>query len=190
MKNIKLFLIIVVVLILSGTALVAKSGYFYAKGLIAQYQLERTWKACKEKGMCIKPLNVTDTYPVGKLTIPSVNISRIVLNSATDKSLALGPGHVQGTTQPGETGNVVIAGHRDSFFKNLRNIKVGDMIKLESLKGINPYEVTDVRIVQPSDTQWLESSSEDLITIITCYPFDYIGPAPKRYIVRGRASQV
>ena len=189
MKNKKFFLIIVVVLMLTGTVLVAKSGYFYAKGLIAQYQLERTWKTCKERGMCIKPLNVADTYPVGKLSIPSVNVSRIVLDGVTDKSLALGPGHVQGTAQPGETGNVVIAGHRDSFFKNLRNIKVGDMIKLESLKRVKLYNVTDVRIVRPTDTQWLESTSKDIITIVTCYPFDYVGSAPKRYIVRGRMPQ-
>ena len=94
-----------------------------------------------------------------------------------------------GTSQPGETGNVVIAGHRDSFFKNLRNIKVGDMIELESLKRVVLYKITDIRIARPTDTQWLDSSSKDIITIITCYPFDYVGPAPKRYIVRGRISQ-
>lgn len=185
----KRVVLIAAALILTGALLVSKSAYFYSKGFIGQFLIERAWEKYRTVGEPVEVPGFEGRYPAGRLIIPAVNISSVLLGSATEESLALGPGHIEGTARPGEFGNTAVAGHRDTFFRPLRRIKSGDIIILEYLTGTKFYEVDKIRIVKPTDIEWLEKSSEDMITLVTCYPFDYVGAAPKRFIVRGSLIQ-
>jgi sortase A len=108
----------------------------------------------------------------------------MVLEGVEDEQLQLGAGHVPETAFPGERGNVGIAGHRDTFFRPLREIQEGDVITLRTLEGIFRYRVESTWITEPDDVAVLESGSKSTLTLVTCHPFSYIGPAPDRFIVR------
>jgi sortase A len=95
-------------------------------------------------------------------------------------------GHIPETALPGEMGNVVLAGHRDTFFRPLREVRPGDVITLKTPDGSFQYRVESTAVVPPSDVRVLQASSERTLTLITCFPFHYVGPAPNRYIVRAR----
>jgi sortase A len=123
--------------------------------------------------------------PVGKLTIPSARISAIVLEGDDDSTLGIAAGHIPGTAFPGEAGNVGIAAHRDTFFRNLENVHGGDSVKLTTLNGVYEYRIVSTEVVDPDRTDVLKSSGRPTLTLVTCYPFHWIGPAPKRFIVRG-----
>jgi sortase A len=182
----KIYAYLSIVLLFAGSLLVVKSGYFYAKGVLAQILLENTWAESKKTKKIIKAWSWADTYPVGRLSIPSINFSRVVLQGTNNESLAFGPGHISSSSKPGENGNIAIVGHRDSFFRKLGQINKGEIIKLESLSTVQTYIVNDIQITKPKNTEWIENSLDNVITLITCYPFDFVGSAPKRYIVRGK----
>lgn len=120
---------------------------------------------------------------VGRLDIMGGNISVVVLEGVEDDILRVAAGHVPGTSLPGSNGNVVIAAHRDTFFRGLRNIHVGDAIQLSTPLGPFDYSVSATEIVKPSATRVLESSGRPELTLITCYPFSFLGAAPERFIV-------
>ena len=121
---------------------------------------------------------------IAALSIPRVQLSAVVLHGSDPHTLRRGPGHLENTALPGESGNVVIAGHRDSFFRPLRNIQVGDDIFLDTLQGRFRYQVTSLRVVSPRDVSVLEPTDEATLTLITCYPFWVLGSAPDRFVVR------
>jgi sortase A len=123
---------------------------------------------------------------VARLEIPSIELSVIVLEGVDDSELLKGAGHVPGTAMPGEPGNVGIAAHRDTFFRPLRNVKAGDLIILTTLEREVRYEVEKTWVTEPSDVAVLDDVDTPALTLITCYPFSYIGPAPDRFIVRAR----
>jgi sortase A len=101
-------------------------------------------------------------------------------------ALRRGVGHIPGTALPGERGNVGLAGHRDTLFRPLKDLKINDEIRLSTPSGDFRYEVESLRIVGPNDTTVLAASGEQSLTLVTCYPFYYVGPAPQRWIVRAR----
>jgi sortase A len=118
------------------------------------------------------------------LSIPRVQLSAMVLHGSDARTLARGPGHLEHTAVPGEAGNVVIAGHRDSFFRPLRHIRRGDDIFLETRAGHFHYRVISLRVVGPREVSVIAPTTEDVLTLITCYPFSFLGHAPDRFIVR------
>lgn len=126
-----------------------------------------------------------DQSLIGRIEIPRVNVSAIVREGVDDKTLRRAVGHVPGTGLPGH-GNIGLAGHRDSFFVGLKNIKQSDRIRLKTLDGDYEYEVESIKIVTPKNVEVLAPSKSPVLTLVTCYPFNYIGSAPKRYIVRAR----
>ena len=126
------------------------------------------------------------TATIGRLQIPAIRLSAMVLDGDDSWSLNGAIGHVTGTAYPGEPGNSALAGHRDSFFRNLRKITVGDTVIFTSLRGNFEYCVDEVKIVGPASTWVLAPSRQPTLTLVTCFPFDYIGPAPRRFIVRAR----
>ena len=123
---------------------------------------------------------------IGRVEIPRLNISAIVREGVDDGTLRNAVGHVPYTALPGHPGNVGIAAHRDTFFRNVRNIRNGDQILMVTPKGTFEYTVDSLKIVMPKDVQVLDPTPEPVITLVTCYPFNYIGSAPKRFIVRAR----
>ena len=123
---------------------------------------------------------------VGRIEIPRVGVSTIVLEGVDNTTLRRGAGHIPETSLPGEGGNVGIAAHRDSFFRALKDIRKNDIIRLETLQGTFSYRVEWTQIVQPEDTQVLAATGSPALTLVTCYPFYYVGSAPKRFIVRAQ----
>jgi len=93
-------------------------------------------------------------------------------------------GHIDGTAVPGQSGNLGIAGHRDGFFRGLKDVHLGDPIELETLGGSQIFRVADIRIVSPEDVSVLDTTAGPVLTLVTCYPFYFVGDAPQRYIVR------
>jgi sortase A len=127
---------------------------------------------------------------VGKLEIPRIGISVMVLQGTRDGELAAGAGHVPGTPLPGASGNVAIAAHRDTFFRNLKEIRPGDNIQLSTARGAYEYVVESMETVDPEDTRVVESRASSELTLITCFPFYFVGSAPKRFIVHARPVEV
>jgi sortase A len=121
---------------------------------------------------------------VGKLEIPRIGVSVMVVQGVDDRDLKRGVGHIPGTALPGERGNIGLAGHRDTFFRPLRSIHPYDTIKLRTPKKSYLYRVISTNVVSPDDVQVLYPTSRDTLTLVTCFPFHYIGPAPKRFVVR------
>jgi sortase A len=122
--------------------------------------------------------------PIAEIVVPRVQMSAIVLHGSDARTLRRGPGHLEQTALPGEPGNVVIAGHRDSFFRPLRDVVVGDDIFLRTPHARFQYRVTSTRVVKPRDMSVVEPTADATLTLVTCFPFWVLGNAPDRYIVR------
>lgn len=130
------------------------------------------------------PLRATGL--VSRLEIPRLGVSVMVHEGVGPPILRIGAGHIPGTAFPSEPGNVGIAAHRDTFFRDLRKVRANDSIVLTTLDGSYRYSVEWTRVVKPADIQVLASSERPVLTLVTCYPFYYIGSAPDRFIVRAR----
>jgi sortase A len=181
-----LFIWLTAAFVITGSGMAAHSGYFYSRGLLVQMLLSDAWEKSKRTKKITKPWGRAETWPVGKLSIASIDLSSVILKDADNESLAIGPAHIAASAWPGGDGNIVIAGHRDSFFRNLGRVKRGEVIELESMSSVQYFRVTEIQIADPEDIQWAENTADNVITLITCYPFTYVGPAPKRYVVRGK----
>ncbi|GIP49220.1 hypothetical protein J53TS2_28110 [Paenibacillus sp. J53TS2] len=123
---------------------------------------------------------------LGEIAFPSLDQRYAILEGTGSEPLKLGAGHYTGSPLPGEDGNSVLAGHRDTVFRNLGKLKAGDRIEVETTSGRYTYEVTGRRIVDESDADAVQSSAEPLLTLITCYPFTYVGPAPERLLLTAK----
>lgn len=122
--------------------------------------------------------------PIGRLEIPSLDLAVMVLDGTDEPTLNRAVGRIAGTAMPGEIGNVGIAGHRDGWFRALRNVSPGEEIVLRTLDGRYRYRVEEIEIVDPGDTSVLEPTRAARLTLVTCYPFYWMGNAPQRYIVK------
>ncbi len=127
-----------------------------------------------------------DSAPLGRIQIASIGLTAMIQEGTGRLTLQRGVGHIEGTSLLGQPGNVGLAGHRDTFFRKLRNIHEGDEILLSTLTGSFVYRVDLISVVEPQDSQVLRDSGGDVLTLVTCYPFSFVGPAPKRFIVRAR----
>jgi sortase A len=128
---------------------------------------------------------------IGEIQVPRLQLKAIVVQGDSHTILRRAVGHVPETALPGTIGNVVLAGHRDTFFRPLRNIRLGDSITLQTPTGTFQYLVESTEVVPATAVEILNATTGHALTLITCFPFDYIGPAPKRFVVRARelASQ-
>lgn len=133
-------------------------------------------------------INLSDSEPLGMLSIKSIDLEVPVLAGYDDKTLARAAGWIKGTVLPGSRGNAGIAAHRDTLFRPLRNVKLGDEVVYYSPSGSYTYRVVWTKIVNPSDVYVLDSTTTPSLTLVSCYPFNYIGSAPYRFIVRAEAA--
>jgi sortase A len=124
--------------------------------------------------------------PLGEIELTRIGVTAMILEGTDDRTLRRAVGHIPGTPLPGQPGNVAIAGHRDTFFRALRNVHQDDEITLMTLDGSYRYRVDSISVVGPEDTQVLDNSGGDILTLVTCYPFYFVGPAPRRFIVRAQ----
>ena len=171
--------------VLLGVILCGKGVYIYAKARYAQFLLERAWDRTLQGERNAKPWSWADTAPVAKIEFPRQHRSYIVLAGASGRTMAFGPGHVDGTAAPEAIGNCVISAHRDTQFAVLRDVVDGDEIVLRTRDGrAIRYRVRAHRVTDKHDTSLLEPSRGRILTLITCFPFDAIRPGgPQRYVV-------
>ena len=123
---------------------------------------------------------------LGRLEIPRLRVSAIVRAGSDSRTLRLAVGHIGGTALPGEAGNVGLAAHRDTFFRRLGEIRADDVIRFVTTEGTYVYRVEGTQVVDPHDTWVLNATEEPALTLVTCYPFRYVGSAPRRFIVRAQ----
>ena len=180
------------ILILLGVSLLVYAGgsVLYA-GIYQKYQAVKFDRelAAPQPMDAAKTLAMTELQDgdvVGKLEIPDVGISVMVFQGDEENTLRLGAGHVPGTPLPGAEGNVAIAAHRDTFFRKLEGIRTGANIQFETLRRSYSYVVESTEIVEPTEMRVIESRDRSELTLITCFPFHYIGSAPQRFIVHAR----
>jgi len=137
-----------------------------------------------------KSLHVNFAPPLAVLRVPAVGIEAPVLEGTSDDAMNRGVGHIDGSALPGEVGNVAIAGHRDGFFRALKDLKVGEIVELERQTSAgmqsDQYKVERISVVEPSDVSVVASTSDATLTLVTCYPFYFVGLAPKRYVVQAK----
>ncbi len=129
-------------------------------------------------------LNGGPTAQLGRIEIRAIGLTAMILEGINERTLRRAVGHFPDSPLPGQPGNVVFAGHRDTFFRALRNIHPNDEITLETLDGVYRYRVDFTQIVDPGNMQVLDSSEDSILTLVTCYPFTFVGSAPKRFVVR------
>jgi len=122
--------------------------------------------------------------PQGILQIPAIDLVVPIFDSTGELTLNRGVGRIENTASIGTVGNIGIAGHRDGFFRGLKDLNVGDLIEVEALTGTSQYRVLEIRIVDPSDISVLDPTEAPMLTLVTCYPFYFVGHAQQRYIVR------
>jgi sortase A len=183
------------VFIAAGFVLLAYSG---ATMVYAElYQRYQAWnfeqqldvRELVKPGFMASDVDVREGDLVGRLDIPRIGISVMVLEGVETETLQVAAGHVPGTALPGDGGNAAVAAHRETFFRKLQGIRVDDSIRVSTLRGTYDYVVDSTEIVGPQDIQVLESQAYQELTLITCYPFYFIGSAPERFIVHARLAK-
>lgn len=121
---------------------------------------------------------------IGRIEIARLGISAMVVEGTSPRTLRRAAGHIPGTALPGQIGNVGISAHRDTFFRPLRNVRLGDIVTLSTPDAEYRYRVLDTKVVPPSDVAVLNPDGSEILTLVTCYPFYFVGAAPSRFIVR------
>ena len=180
-------------LLLAGVALTAHALWQPVKAQLAQALLEEAWQKARAGQPQPRPWPWADTWPVARLALPTADPDGtrplVVLAGASGRTLAFGPGHMAGSADPGEVGNVVIAGHRDTHFRALRELADGDELLLEDRwGGRRSYRVTRRLVTRYDDTSPLVPAA-DRLTLVTCWPFDALHPGgPMRYVVVAEAT--
>jgi sortase A len=145
-------------------------------------------KKFEQAGRLAEPHLLVEGEVIGEIQVPRLGLSAMVVQGDSPASLRHAVGHVAKSALPGEWGNVALAGHRDTLLRPLRNTRVGDEIRFKTVKHDFDYVVESIEVVAPSDIRVLEATSGHDLTLITCFPFYYVGPAPKRFIVRARQT--
>lgn len=166
----------------AGVVLLAYAGGVTAYSEAYQRSQSRKFERAVSAGGGV-PADLHEGDLVGRLEVPRLGLSVMVLQGIEDATLVVGAGHVPGTPLPGGGGNVAIAAHRDTFFRKLKDIEVGDTIRLSIATRTYEYVVRSTGVVDPEDTRPMESRGEEELTLITCFPFYFVGAAPKRFIV-------
>ena len=163
--------------------------YIHAKAGLAQALMGRAWSRTLDGERAVKPWPWADTWPVARLLVPALEVDLFVLAGANGRAIAFGPGHAFGTPLPGEAGNSVIGGHRDTHLAFLRDLEPGVEIIVERPDGARRrYRVDWMRVLDKRDVWVLENEGPTRLTLITCYPFDALrAGGPLRYVVTARA---
>jgi sortase A len=168
-----------------------RAGWIEAKAHLAQHLVRRAWQRAQSGAGDARPWPWADTRPVARLLAPGHGVDLFVLDGASGRTMAFGPGHLSGTPRPGEEGNAVVSGHRDTHFAFLRHLRAGDVLVVERPDGgRRRYTVSDTRVVDRRDTWVAEDAGDTRLTLVTCYPFDALRPGgPQRFVVVARLEE-
>ena len=166
-----------ILLPLGGLWHIGQGLYIHGKAQLAQYLLESAWSETVHGQKEVKPWPWADTWPVARLTVPRLDLHRIVLAGANGSSLAFGPGHLFQSASPGESGVSLIAGHRDTHFSFLQKLRQGDVIQVETeSSAIHTFTIKTMFVSQAEQLSFMNNSSGATLVLITCYPFNAIAP--------------
>jgi sortase A len=165
-----------------------EGAYIPAKAWLAQELMQRAWQRAASGSERPQPWPWADTWPVARLTALGGDIDLIVLAGGSGRTLAFGPGHLSASALPGERGNTVIAGHRDTHFSFLQRLAVGEPLAMETAAGRRHlYQVVDIDVVDSRRASLLLDTDDSLLSLVTCYPFDALeAGGPMRYVVTAR----
>jgi LPXTG-site transpeptidase (sortase) family protein len=166
-----------------GALALGYAGFVFADSHVYQ-ALEM--KKFEQAGLLSEPHILVEGEAIGEVHVPRLGLNAIVVQGDSPANLRRAVGHISKSALPGKWGNVALAGHRDTFFRPLRNIRVGDEIDFTTPERSLEYIVESVQVVAPNDVQVLEPSTGHDLTLVTCFPFYFVGPAPKRFVVRAR----
>lgn len=174
-------------LLLAAALLYGHAAYLYGKAQLAQWLIADAWQLGLSRQQAVRPWSWADTWPVARLQYQSGTEAQdlYVLAGATGSSLAFGPGHMAGTPLPGDHGNSIIGGHRDTHFAFLQHLQPGDMVRVQNHRGEwRAYEVTEAQVRNIQDGPLLLDPDESALQLVTCYPFDALhAGGPLRYQV-------
>jgi sortase A len=173
-------------LIAIGIVLLGYVGGQYWQMYRSQKNLEAEWQRQTATVSVPGHADISADQMLTRLVIPKIDMDAIVIEGASRRELSEGPGHMKQTAQPGETGNSVITAHRDTFFRHIYELNKGDHIQVRRSGRTFTYAVTGKRIVKPEDVSVIKPTNDPQLTLITCYPTYYIGPAPERLVVFSR----
>jgi sortase A len=189
------------VLLILAIACLGYYGYVSAETVLYQAQENRALDELllRKTTAVSRSANATPRLPaertivagdtVGRIEIPRLGVSAIIKAGTDARTLQLAVGHIPGTAFPGDTGNVGLAAHRDTFFRRLRDIQSDDEIRVTTPDGSFTYRVARTDIVEPQDVWVLDPTDHPALTLVTCYPFNYVGSAPQRFIVRAQRTE-
>ncbi len=180
---------IAALILITGACLTARAVYLHAKAELAGVLIRRAWEESLQTGRAHAPWPWADTHPVARLQIPRLAYDEIVLEGATARTLAFGPARLLSGAALGKPGNLVLAGHRTSWFRPLEQIAMGDTMQLDwfdSRRVLHQrtYIVKVIRVVDPENVTLLAPTADDALTLITCYPFGRSPRSPQRFVVR------
>jgi sortase A len=179
----KLWKITVMVMIMAGILSLCAGFWIPAKAILAQHLLQRAWQQSLASGNIVKPWPWADTWPVGRLQNERLGVDLIILEGESGEVLAFGPGHLSQSGSPGEEGHCILAGHRDTSFNFLKDLQVGDLLKLEGREGKELFIVQASAAVRAEEL-YLDSERKGVLTLITCFPFKAVMPnTPVRFVV-------
>lgn len=185
LRRLQWFLAVSAVLLFAYTGFILTDTWLFQRAEARQFQSVLT---APRPG--VSPVSLASLAPagngglIGRLDIPRLSLSVMVMEGDSSKILRRAAGHITGTALPGQPGNIGISGHRDTFFLPLRNIAPNDIVTLTTIAGEYRYRVVSTRVVAPDDLAVLDPGVGETLTIVTCYPFYFVGPAPSRFIVR------
>ena len=184
----KLGVWVVSALLCLGFWQLGQGAYIPAKAWLAQELMQRAWVRAGAGEERATPWPWADTWPVARLTAKQRDVDLIVLAGGSGRTLAFGPGHLSASAMPGETGNAIIGGHRDTHFQFLRNVEVGELLGMETTRGQRHiYKVVGVDIVDSRKGSLVLDTDAAMLTLVTCYPFDALeAGGPLRYVVTAR----
>ena len=177
-------------LALAGASSFGHGVYLHAKAQLAQWLLHAAWDKARATGLAVKPWPWADTHPVARLIAPGQDADVLVLAGASGRTLAFGPGHLDGSAMPGDPGNAVITAHRDTHFRFLRAVAPGDELVVERADGgTRHFRIRGAYVADYRDLRLPRDTPVPTLTLVTCYPFDALNPGgPLRYVVVAEAA--
>jgi sortase A len=186
----RIALALVAVLALAGFASFGEGAWLVAKAEVGQLLLHRAWQHTRDGGRGVKPWPWADTHPLARVLAPRLDADVLVLAGASGRTLAWGPGHLDDSAPLGEPGNAVVSAHRDTHFRFLRDLAIGDDIEVELADGARRhYQVRERYVADVRSLRLPRTTPVPTLTLVTCYPFDAVIPGgPLRFVVVAEAA--
>lgn len=171
-------------LLAAAILLFGYGGFVVADAWLFQRRESSHFERLREQRIAVPVALTSQQGLIGRLEIQRLGLSVMVMEGDDHRTLRRAVGHIPGTALPGQNGNIALTGHRDTFFRPLRNIRPDDIVTLSTLQGEYRYRVLATRVVNPDNVSVLDPGGNEILTLITCHPFYFVGAAPNRFIVR------